>query len=399
MVTVREHFCWDNSTEKSSMHPPMKIMSVLLTPKKIILGLCMFSLSLSAIACSSKTKTQTDEQSGAKQNTVASVPTTKDKAIPKYEHIFLIIEENKSYDQIIGNKNAPVINQLAKTYNLAANFSAEVHPSEANYIALLGGDTFGIHDDDAFYCQAGYKDQFCHHSGKSDYVSHTVTSKSLMDQLEEKGLTWKGYFEDIPNLGSKAVVFPSPKRALYAVKHNGFMSFKNVQDDRNLKSKIVNINQLATDLKTGNVPNYSHIILNQCHEMHGLQECPDLQKLIKTGDAMIGQIVKQITSSKVWASGNNAIVITWDEDNNPPLKTTIQGCCGFDPKSNANFGGGHIATIVINNHGSRGVVDKTPHNHYSLLRTTEDAFGIYEYLNHANDIAKGVQPMTALFAK
>jgi phospholipase C len=77
----------------------------------------------------------------------ASVPTNEDKAIPKYDHIFVIIEENKSYDQIIGNSSAPIINQLAKTYGLAANFYAEVHPSEANYIAMLGGDTFGIHDD------------------------------------------------------------------------------------------------------------------------------------------------------------------------------------------------------------------------------------------------------------
>jgi len=109
------------------------------TPKKIILGLCVFSLSLIA-ACSSKTK---DANTAT---LVASVPTKEDKAIPKYDHIFVIIEENKSYDQIIGNPSAPIINQLAKTYNLASNFYAEVHPSEANYIAMLGGDTFGIHD-------------------------------------------------------------------------------------------------------------------------------------------------------------------------------------------------------------------------------------------------------------
>ncbi|MEH1828282.1 MAG: hypothetical protein V7L22_23595 [Nostoc sp.] len=59
----------------------------------------------------------------------------------------MIVEENKSYDQIIGNPNAPMINQLAKTYGLASNFYGEVHPSEANYVAILSGSTFGIHDD------------------------------------------------------------------------------------------------------------------------------------------------------------------------------------------------------------------------------------------------------------
>ncbi|BAY25141.1 phosphoesterase [Calothrix sp. NIES-2100] len=375
-------------------------------PQKIIFALSILSFSLSAIACTSKPKnsqqTENPGQPIVAQNTASltSVPTPQDKAIPRYEHIFVIVEENKSYSQIIGSSNAPIINQLAKTYGLASNFYGEVHPSEANYIAMLGGSTFGIHDDDAFYCQVGSKDKFCSYSQRPDYVNHTITAKSLMDQLEHKGLTWKGYFEDIPSPGSKAVFAPSVTRALYAAKHNGFISFKKVQDDPNLLNKIVGIDQLTKDLQTGNVPNYSHIIFNQCHEMHGLAECPGQEQLIKTGDTMIGQVVKQITTSKVWASsGNNAIVITWDEDSNPHNKKETQGCCGFDPKSPANFGGGHIATIVITNHGARGVVDKTSYNHYSLLRTTEDALGIYEYLNAAGDTAKGVQPMTNLFGK
>ena len=134
--------------------------------------------------------------------------------------------------------------------------------------------------------------------------------------------------------------------------------------------------------------------------MHGLAECFDTPKLIKTGDTWIGNIVNQITSSRLWtASGNSAIIITWDEDNNPPRKTGTQGCCGFDANSHANFGGGQIATVVITNHGPRGVVDNTPYNHYSLLRTTEDAFGINEYLNEAGATDKGVKSMTPLFAK
>ena len=158
--------------------------------------------------------------------------------------------------------------------------------------------------------------------------------------------------------------------------------------------------QLTADLDSGKVPNYSHIIFNQCHEMHGLPECGGLQQLIHTGDSFIGETVNQITHSKLWAEpGNNAIIITWDEDNNPEDKRVMQGCCGFDPKSAANFGGGHIATIVITNHGPRGVTDSTPYNHYSLLRTTEDAFGINEYLNGASDTSQGVKPMTKLFVK
>jgi phosphatidylinositol-3-phosphatase len=66
--------------------------------------------------------------------------------------------------------------------------------------------------------------------------------------------------------------------------------------------------------------------------------------------------------------------------------------------SPVNFGGGRIPTIVITNHGPRHVTDATPYNHYSLLRTTEAAFGIKTYLGHAADSDKGVVVMAPLFS-
>jgi phosphatidylinositol-3-phosphatase len=323
-----------------------------------------------------------------------------DQAIPPYKHIFVIIAENKAYKQIIGSPNAPKLNQLAQTYGSATKFYGEIHPSEGNYAAMLGGSNYGIHDDDAFYCQAGSTDQFCSHAKRPNYANHTIAAKSLMDQLAEKGLTWKGYFEDLPSPGSKAVVYPDVRRALYAVKHNGFMNYKSVQDDPKIAEKIVGMDQLAADLKSGNLPSYSHIILNQCNEMHGLDECPNTDKVIQQGDTEIAKLVDRVMASSIWAAPeNSAIVVTFDEDNNNPINDpSEQGCCGFDPNSEANYGGGHIATIVITNHGPRGIVDATPYNHYSLLRTTEDAFGIAEYLKAAGDTDKGVKPMTKLFA-
>jgi phosphatidylinositol-3-phosphatase len=358
-------------------------------------SILLVSCSLSVLSCAPQI-VQSGSIKPATSTSTQKLPA--DRAMPKYDHIFVIVEENKAYEQIIGNPNAPNINRLAKTYGLASNFYGQVHPSEANYIAMLGGSTFGIHDDDAYYCRPGQVDPFCPHASQPGYATHTIASKSLIDQLQNKGLTWKGYFEDIPAPGSKAVVAPSGDRPLYAAKHNGFMNFQAVQDDPNRANKIVGLPQLLAGLKTGKVPNYSHIVPNQCNEMHGLPECLGLQALIKMGDAVVGQLVEEITQSSLWsASQNSAIIITFDEDNNPLQKPKPQGCCGFDPKSAANFGGGHIATIVITNHGPRGVVDDTAYNHYSLLRTTEDAFGISEYLNYAGDTAQGVKSMTPLF--
>ncbi len=118
--------------------------------------------------------------------------------------------------------------------------------------------------------------------------------------------------------------------------------------------------------------------------------------VVRRGDEAIGKVVDEIMSSAMWSKpGNSAIVVTFDEDDRSPAKGP--GCCGSDKDSAANFGGGHIATIVITNHGPRHVQDNTPYNHYSLLRTVEDAFGINEHLGLAGSDAKGVTAMTPLF--
>jgi phosphatidylinositol-3-phosphatase len=331
--------------------------------------------------------------------------------LPRYEHVLVIVLENRGYDKIIGNPGAPNLNRLASTYGLATRFYAEVHPSEANYVAMIGGDTFGIHDDDAWYCATGNPDRYCSSQRTIvPYAPHTITARSLVDQLAETKLTWKGYFESIPAPGSLAVYFPDRRMPmpgvpseLYGSKHNGFVNFKVVQNDPDLASKFVGFDQLNHDLARGEMPNYAHIVPNQCNDMHGLDgiDVPDdcrgsVDRLIARGDAVIGALFASIEASPIWTAPSNvAVVITFDEDDGST--SGPNGCCGYDKDSLANFGGGHIPTIVTTNHGPRGVLDDTPYNHYSLLRTTEDVFGIEAHLGHANDSDAGVKPMTPLF--
>jgi phosphatidylinositol-3-phosphatase len=344
----------------------------------------------------------------------AALAAPTDIQVPRYDHILVIIGENESYGPMTSGESTPNLKRLAAAYGVASNFFAEVHPSEGNYVAMLGGSTFGIHDDDAFYCKPGMVDRYCSKSDGADYADHTVRARSLVDQLEEHHLSWKGYFQDIPEPGSPAVRFPEAPTAgtgslpgLYAVKHNGFMNFARLQEDPARARKIVGFDQLTRDLASGQVPAYAQIVPNQCDDMHGI-EAPgvpaDCEKANEDGrrargDAAIAGLVDQIQRSPIWARpGNAAIVITFDEDGKPRDPAAPQGCCGVQSGSPAEFGGGHIVTIVITNHGPRGVTDPTPYNHYSLLRTTEDAFGIDEHLAHAGDTAAGVAPMTALFA-
>jgi hypothetical protein len=340
-----------------------------------------------------------------------------DPTLPRYAHIFVIMEENKDYRQIVQGPYAPNFQHLAKTYGVATRFYGEVHPSEGNYVALIGGDTYGIHDDDAFYCVPKMKDPHCEKSMQPHYADHTIRGESLASQLERAGLSWKGYYESIPSAGSKAIVGSDGKMGpasahweLYASKHSGFMNFFSVQRSSTRAQHIVGFDRLDADLASGNIPALALVVPNQCDEMHGLdpadyskavgdaipRDCvhDNVAGLIRRGDAYLAKLVAQIQRSSAWHSRQNtAIVITFDEGSSD----RPEGCCGIDPSSIANFGGGHIPTIVLTNHGPRGIADSTPYSHYSLLRTIEDAVGIHEHLRHADDTAKGVRSMVPLF--
>ncbi len=152
-----------------------------------------------------------------------------------------------------------------------------MHPSEANYVALLAGDTFGIHDDDGYYCHPGSTRPLCDGAAAPGYADHTVDVRHLGDQLRAKGLDWKGYYESIPEPGSETVIASDPafdngsrKTALYASKHSGFMNFADVQTDPERARRIVGFAQLKQDLDADRLPAFALVVLNQCNDMHGL---------------------------------------------------------------------------------------------------------------------------------
>src|SRR5665213_3563644 len=150
---------------------------------------------------------------------------TSDAKVPRYAHILVVMEENKDYGQIVGSADAPTITALGRTYGYATNFFAESHPSEPNYVALVGGSTYGIRDDDAYYCKPRVARPDCSDADKPNYPDHTIYGPSLATQLEAAGLSWKNYNESIPKPGSTDI-----QTGTYAVKHTGFMNFASVQN-------------------------------------------------------------------------------------------------------------------------------------------------------------------------
>jgi hypothetical protein len=329
---------------------------------------------------------------------VSSASTTN-SAIPHYQHIVEIMMENTSYGTIIGNTNAPNINQLASKYGLATNYFGVTHPSEPNYVANIGGSYFGIQDDNQFYCTPALATTDPNCAGTT--VNHTVTAQSLADQLNAAGMTWKGYFQSLPPIPPSGLITTGPNAngpytykspnatvALYASKHNPFVNFTGTQGAVN---NMVPDTQLASDLASGKLSNFSLIVPDQCHDMHGTGGCSDANGLISAGDTYVGNTVSEIMASSAWHQGRNAIVVTWDEDDFSDQGLPGTGCCGADP------GGGHVVTIVITNNSKKiPLQDGTAYNHYSLLRSYEAAFGL-PCLANACDTTDGVVPMAKLF--
>ena len=319
-------------------------------------------------------------------------------AIPSYQHIIEIMMENTSYGSIIGHPNAPNLNALADRYGLATDYFGVTHPSEPNYVANIGGDFFGIQDDNPFYCTPALASTDTRCAGTT--VDHTVDAPSIASQLVGAGLTWKGYFQNLPPTpppgqlvtsgdnanGPYTYKYPSTSDALYASKHNPFINFTATQGEL---SNMVPDTQLASDLAGNTLPSFGLVVPDQCHDMHGTGGCTDTNALISAGDSYVGGTVATIMSSKVWTEGRNAIAITWDEDDFSDQGQPGTGCCGADP------GGGHVVTIVITNK-SQGypLTDGTPYNHYSLLRSMEAAFGLPP-IAHAADA--DVPEMVPLF--
>ncbi|HZX68002.1 MAG TPA: alkaline phosphatase family protein [Candidatus Elarobacter sp.] len=328
-----------------------------------------------------------------------------DEGVPRYDHIVVIVEENKGYATVLDRGYAPNIARLAHDYGSATQMFAEVHPSEANYVALLGGDTFGIHDDDAWFCVPQVIKEFCKGADGPDYVAHLIMGPNLASQLRARGLTWRAYLEDIPAAGSLAIVSPetaTAPAALYAAKHTGFTNFASVHADPDLTSELVGFDRLDADLRASAFPAFALVVPNQCNEMHGIDSpkapagCGKTDaELVRRGDDVLGRLVESIRQAPFWDDprSNAAIVVTWDEDGKADrVPGAPQACCVIDAH---NPGGGHIPTIVITNHGPRGIADATPYDHYSLLRTVEDALRLDGHLRHAGDAA--VHPMTPLF--
>lgn len=257
----------------------------------------------------------------------SAAPSTAPSAPATFAHIYVLMLENHEYGSIVGSDDAPYLNALFDRFALATGMHGVTHPSEPNYLALVAGSTFGVHDDGVY----------------------NLDAPNLFDQVEAVGRTWRVYAQGFPGACSGVVrtgaVVDGPGRAGdYARKHNPAISFTSISRNPARCARITGLagfDPAAAD--------FEFIVPNQINDMHSAS--------VRTGDRFLQAFLPSIFDSEAWAA-NSLLIVTFDE-----------GVTGAG-------GGGHIATLVATPGIEPGTRFAATMNHYSVLRTIEDAWGM-----------------------
>jgi hypothetical protein len=244
--------------------------------------------------------------------------------------------ENEEYTDIIGNPSAPYVNSLAAGGASATQYYAVSHPSLPNYLALTGGSTFGISTN----CTPG---------------PACAAGKSVVEEMAAAGIGWRAYMEDMPSPCAQA------DGGQYAVRHDPFVYYANIVAGS--CGNVVPGSQLPGDIAAGALPGFTWLTPNLCNDMH---DCS-----VSVGDTYLSGIVPKLLGT---LGPDGALFLVWDEG-----------------LSNAHSGG-RVTMVAAGSGVKKGYRSSIPYDHYSLLRTIEDAWSLPKLANSA-----AAAPMADLF--
>jgi phosphatidylinositol-3-phosphatase len=249
--------------------------------------------------------------------------------LPRYDHVVIVVEENHAASQIIGNRSAPFLNALAAGGALMTQSYAVAHPSQPNYLALFAGDTFGVNSD---VCPLALG-----------------PAPNLAAELLAAGYSFGGFSEDLPAVGSTVC-----SAGGYARKHAPWVNFTNVPATASMP---------FTSFSAGpRMPTVSFVVPNLVDDMH---------------DGSVAQadtwLATNITAYANWAKANHGLlIVTFDEDDEAERN--------------------QVSTVFYGADVRPGTYDE-PINHYSVLSTVEQIYGLPK-----TGLAASTPPIASIWA-
>lgn len=291
-----------------------------LTPQRSVLPTSLALLLISAaavlqVACG-----------GGSSNPV-SVQTPVSANQPSFSHVVIVVEENHSFGDVVGNSSMPYFNNLVSQYGLATQYFANAHPSIPNYFVLTTGQPETMNDN----------------------FTGTVTDDNVVRELVKAGKSWKAYQESIPSTG-----YLGADTLPYVRRHDPFSYLSDVQNDKSQAANIVAFSQFAQDLANNALPQYSFITPNVMDDAHN-------GTLAAADSWLQANIAPLISNSEFQSSG--LLIITFDEGDQSDIKN----------------GGGQVATLIISSGAKKGFKSTTLYQHQSALRLSLSALGVTQF--------------------
>ena len=246
---------------------------------------------------------------------------------PTFAHVVLVMEENHSYSDVIGNSSMPYLNSLASQYGLATQYFANGHPSMPNYLMLTTGQMESFDDN----------------------FSGTISDDNVVRELVKAGKSWKAYEESIPSAGYLGGDAPP-----YVRRHNPFSFLSDVQQDSSQAANIVPFSQFATDLANNALPQYSFVAPDVNNDAH--------DGTLAAADAWLQSNIAPLIANPTFQNGG-LLIITFDESE----------------ITDVDHGGGHVATVIVSSKSKSKYQSQTEYQHQSTLRLVLEASGVSSF--------------------
>lgn len=325
-----------------------------------------------------------------------AAPSGSAGAPPPVRHVWVIVLENKDYDQTWGPSSpAPYLaGTLRREGKLLSQYHGTGHLSLDNYLTMISGQP--PNPQTQADCQ-----RFTDFIGPvgADGIAvgegcvYPAAVQTLPDQLEAAGLTWKGYLQDMgddpvrdngttcahPPIGptSSDPTQTATAADQYATRHNPFVYFHSIIDEPTCAANVVPLTRLTTDLaSTETTPSFSFITPDLCNDAHDEPCVTGEPGGLVQADSFLQEWVPKILASPAYAD-NGLVLVTFDE-----AEDDASACCEEPTGPNTPVpgiygpGGGRIGMLAISPFITPGTTSEVPYNHYSFLRSMEDLFGV-----------------------
>jgi len=293
-------------------------------------------------------------------------------------HVFIINLENQGFDKVFGPSSpAPYLSgELRSRGMLLTNYYGIAHDSLPNYLAQISGqrpNASTVKDCHTFspFTPSGTDSQGLLLGDGCVYPPEVPT---VAGQLSGAGKTWKGYMEDMqspclhPALGVPDDHRTASPGDQYSTHHDPFVYFRSITDSPDCAKNVVNYTALAKDLTTvGTTPNLSYITPNLCHDAHDNPCADGTAGGLAAADTWLKSQVPAILDSPAFKQ-DGMLIITLDEADN--------GRAGPPNGVAGGTAGGQVGALILSPFSAQGGTSDHPYNHYSLLASIEDFFGL-----------------------